>query len=705
MARSLPVALFAASLSLLAASAAAQTAAANPQRPARSVGSVVPLARIQAEAARIDALLDHALARAKETPTAVVDDATFVRRAYLGVVGRIPSLAETEAFLADQDPHKRDLLTDRLLDSQGHTSHFANFWFDLLRVKSRQRQLSGEPFAHFVRNAIVQDVPYDEFVRQMLVAEGPAHQEGHGATGYLLRDANMPHDAMANTLRLFLGTRLECAQCHNHPFDIWKEKDFYGMAAFFGGLRYRVDQQPANLAAARSLLANADDKTKQQARNLLQRMSQGLAGSGTGVEQLPADYKYDDAKPRAQVLADTLFGADVKLRYPDPKAPPRARPGAGKDAEKPARPRGRPDATPEIGSRAALAEWLTSPKNPRFTKVIVNRMWARTFGRGLVEPLDDWKKDTVAVNPELLDHLEKLMVDLQFDLRQFERVLVHTQLFQRACPAGDPPAEQPYTFAGPVLRRMTAEQTWDSLLTLVFDDVDARLRAPDARAREVYDAYKELHDATGEQLVAMLESGRLPGQPTPEMQMQAREEVKRQLAADAELQKRARPLLRDLADARRRGDQKKVVEIVAELQQLGLDVGQRAGRGREGDLLRASDLVQPAATSHLLHQFGQSNRDTIDAGSAAATVPQVLTLLNGFLDQKVLEGASALRRDLETAANGERRVRIAFLTTLNREPTAAELQEWRKAIAVDGESAIRDLVWVLCNSNEFRFVR
>jgi hypothetical protein len=213
-----------------------------------------------------------------------------------------------------------------------------------------------------------------------------------------------------------------------------------------------------------------------------------------------------------------------------------------------------------------------------------------------------------------------------------------------------------------------------------------------------------VHNASAEQLVSMLEAGRAAGANSPEMQQKRREEMKAQLAQDTELQKRVQPLLRELREARRNGDLPRVAQITEQLRAQGLDLGQRAARGREGDLLRASDLVQPAPPNHLLRQFGQSDRDTIDGASTDATVPQVLTLLNGFLDQKVLEGASALRRDLENAS-GERRVRIAYLTTLNREPTAAELQEWRRAIAIDGETVVRDLVWVLCNSNEFRFVR
>ncbi|MBL8725690.1 MAG: DUF1549 domain-containing protein [Planctomycetes bacterium] len=681
---------------LLLAGLPAQTSAGSPQAPSRRVASVVPLPRIQQYASHLDTLLENGLKKRGETPHAIVDDATFVRRAYLGIVGRIPTLAEAEAFLADQAADKRDQLTDRLLDSAGHTSHWSNFWFDLLRVKSRQRQLSGEPFAHFVREAVRTDLPYDQFVRQLLTAEGPAHAQGNGATGYLLRDMNMPHDAMANTLRVFLGTRLECAQCHNHPFDTWTQKEFYAMAAFFGGLRYRAaEEQVPNGAAARPLLANADERTKAQARQLLQRMNLGISGSGTGLEKLPSDYKYDDAKPQSPVLAAAIFGGQVKLKYPDPKAEPKARNRERNN------PRQRNN-DPEIASRAALADWLTDRKNPRFTKVIVNRVFARVFGRGLVEPIDDWRKDTEAVHPDLLRQLERLLVELDYDLRQFERVLVHTQLFQRAAPAEDPPGDQPYTFRGPLLRRMSAEQLWDSLLTLVFDDLDDRLRAPDHRAREVYEQHQKLHDASAEQLVALLEGGGRPGVMNRE---QVREETRRQLAADTELQKRTQPLLRELAAARRAGDQGKVLALAEQLRNEGLDLGQRAGRGREGDLLRASDLAQPAPGNHLLHQFGQSHRDTIDAASTAATVPQVLTMLNGFLDQKVLDGASALKRDLELAPNGERRVRIAFLTVLNREPNPAEVLQWRRAIAIDGDSAIRDLVWVLCNSNEFRFVR
>ena len=183
-----------------AAPLAAQTSTVNPQAPKRSVDRVIPDAEIDRHAQRIDRLLEGGLRRHQQEPNAVVDDATFLRRSYLTIVGRIPTLQETEAFLADQAPDKRAQLTDGLLDSAGRTSHFANWWFDILRVRSRSRRLSGEPFAHYIRESIQSDKPYDEFVREMVTATGAAHQRGNGATGLLMRDMNMPHDSMANTL-------------------------------------------------------------------------------------------------------------------------------------------------------------------------------------------------------------------------------------------------------------------------------------------------------------------------------------------------------------------------------------------------------------------------------------------------------------------------------------------------------------------------
>lgn len=674
----------------------AQTTARNPQRPQVKVEDDRSKKEVLRDASKIDALLTRGLKRHQEVPLPLVDDATFVRRSYLNVVGRIPTLVETEKFLADQTPDKRTDLVDLLLNSPGRTSHFSNYWFDLLRVKSRQRQLSGEPFAHFIRKSVINDQPYDEFVRDLLVAEGAAHATDNGATGHLMRDNGMPHDSMANTVRLFLGTRLECAQCHNHPFDHWTQKQFFEMAAFFGNMRYRDNRALGNYRELRKELATEDQRTRQQALQLVRRLTQGIQGNGSGVEKLPKDYQYDDARPMAPIRASTIFGSKVKLTYPKTNSRSQSKRAR-------AQRRNRAEMATGINSREALADWMTDKKNPQFAKVIANRMWARTFGRGLIEPRDDWKKDTKAIHPELAKELEKLMVRVDFNLRQFERVLLHTQLFQQEAAKQDPQPGTAPLFTGPVMRRMSSQQVWDSLITLVFDDIDDRLRAPDSRASYVYASYEKVKGADKDEILKIVKGGR--GMMMKNQAQERRKAMQAQKARDHSARKRAQPLMRELAAARRDGDLPRVAQIRKQLEQMGVNLGERAGKGLEADLLRASDLDQPARPGHMLREFGQSDRETIDASSDVATVPQVLTLMNGFLDQRVLNGQSALRRDLQFATDGARRIRVAFLTTLNREPTKDELDDWRRQVAVNGAKTLNDLVWVLCNSNEFRFVQ
>jgi len=680
------------------------------QAPKESVQQGLPAARVRAEAARIDQLLEQGLRRAGVQPAAELDDLTFARRAHLTVVGRVPTLAELDAFLADGSPDRRSALLDRLLDSPGRTAHETNWWADLLRARTRlMRQVSGEPFLDWIRSAIAADMPYDEFVRAMLTAEGPAHERGNGATGFLLRDLGMPHDAMANTLRLFLGTRLECAQCHNHPSDKWTQKQFFEMAAFFGGIQYRSPGATAAAAAKVREIARGGSRAEQQAaRQILQNLDAGIQGTGTGVERLPDDYKYDDAKPKEPVFASTIFGADVKL--PRPKAQETAaRPRARQAPRASATP-----ATP-VESRNRFAEWLTARDNPRFAQVIANRVWQRTFGRGLVEPVDDLRDSTKPLDPALLDHLASLVRELDWDLRQFQRVLLNTKLFQRAAVEHDNGSLEPFQFAGPLLQRMTAEQMWDSMLALVMDDLDQRLRPSDARAKDVYERFDEVARADETALKEMVERAGLRVSDPQAFQAQqrerARQEAEKRLAEQKGLEERAQPLFREYLAARRRGDLIASQKLADEIRALGFTIpGERlqrvgAANANDNSLMRAVDLPQPAPASHLLRQFGQSDRETVDGASREGSVPQVLTLMNGFLDQRVLAAGSALRRDLEAADTATARVEVAYLTVLSRRPSEAELDEWRSILTVEKDQGVRDLVWVLCNSNEFKFVQ
>ncbi len=629
-------------------------------------------------AARVDALVERALFDAKLGANGPCDDETFARRTYLAVLGRIPTTAELASYVGAKGADKGLSLVDDLLGARGRESNLFNWWADLLRVKSRlPKQISGEPYAHWLKEAIASNKHYDDMVRELLTAEGPVHARDNGATGYLMRDRNMPEDNMSNTIRLFLGSRVECAQCHNHPFDSHKQKEYFEMVAFTGGLQY--ERRPREDPRAIPLMRAAQERWGQNGVRALFRTLEpsmtGIYGNGTGAAQLPADYQYDDAKPRTWVTAHAMFAPEMALKVETPRAarePRRAR-------NNPQRRRGGgPEAT-EIGSRASFAGWVTSPQNDRFATVIANRVWKRLFGRGLIEPVDDLKEDALATAPELLAHLAALVRELDFDLREFERTLLYTRHWHReACLPAEAPGDAA-DLRGPLMRRMTAEQAWDSMLTLVVPDLDGTLAPPKSpRAEMVYREHETLANATHEEI----------------------------------LERAGIAVLRYTDPAAARKEQQKMreerrAEMSREFAGAGPEERQRLRAGRAlRDLQRASDLPSPAPPGHLLLEFGQSERDLIDASHADATVPQVLALLNDFLEQRLLNNRSALlAKELEGAREPSAKVRVAFLAVLGRAPTRGESALWEPDIAKSGARALQDLVWTLVNSHEFLFVR
>lgn len=658
-----------------------------------------------AAVSHVDRLIRDQLAQLGTQLNAEVDDETFVRRAYLDVIGRIPTAVETREFVESSGRSKRAELIDRLLDSPGHVSDMFNYWADILRLKTRlARTTSGEPYMHWLRQALAENMPYDQFVASMLIAEGPAHARDNGATGYYLRDREMPEDNMSNTMRVFLGTRMECAQCHDHPFDKWTQMQFFEMAAFTGGIQYRdesLDRADESLRQMGREIRKGDDQMAKRAlRRVVQRVNTGISGSGTGLTRLPDNYEYDDAEPESWVKAHALFGDDPGLSVEDPETRmQRARKAPKKQRKQRLRAARR---NPEVGSREAYADWLTSPDNPRFTRVIANRIWKKTFGRGLIEPVDDLTDDTQATNEELLSYLERLLVDLGYDLNAFQRILLNTRAYQSVAEPDGTALDAPVR--GPVMRRMTAEQIWDSLLTLVVFDLDGTLSKPGDLAEPVYAEYEEFIDQTGEELAARIELEQMRyTDPDAYREVQQAERAGRQ-AVQAE----ARKLRKQITRARKSGQKRKLAELSAQLEEMGFAADRNSKRRRRpaNANLRASDLSQPAPAGHFLARFGQSDRDQIETSHIEPNVPQVLALVNGFVEEKILGNGNAIvMRSLERARKPRAKVVAAYMSILNRTPEKDEVAAWIEDFEQHGPEAIDDLVWTLVNSHEFRYVR
>ena len=183
----------------------------------------------------VDRLIQKNLDAKGLKPNPDISDEVFVRRAYLDIAGRTPTLAEYRVFIKSKDADKRNRLIDTLITSPGHVSHSFNYWADALRATSWIKKANGKSYLLWIKTSIAKNQPYDAFVRDLVRAEGPLFEPGNGSAGYYLRDFQMPLDNVANTLQLFLGTSMVCAQCHDHPYNDWSQMDFYKLAAFTDG--------------------------------------------------------------------------------------------------------------------------------------------------------------------------------------------------------------------------------------------------------------------------------------------------------------------------------------------------------------------------------------------------------------------------------------------------------------------------------------
>ena len=568
--------------------------------------------------AKIDGFIDAAIAKAGIRPPQKADDDVFMRRAYLDIIGRAPSYDEAKEYLEDRDFKRRQKLIDKLLDHPGRVSHEFNYWADILRsTSSLNNNASGGPYIEWVKEQFKSNVPFDRFTYDLLTASGPYTK--NGAVGYYVRDNGMPLDNASNTIRIFLGTQLGCAQCHDHPFDKWTQMEFYEMAAFTYGLNLRDDHpRLRELNEKARELRRTEDREDFRLAQRIGNFTRSLAWGAkdtSGTLRLPHDYKYSDAKPNEAVKPFAIF---------DPPPPDSA------------------DLTP----RQKYAKWMTSKENPRFAKVVANRYWKRAFGIGLIEPHDEITDDTKPFNPELMAYLEQLMKDVNFDLKEYQRVIFNTKAYQReAIREQLKEGEQPL-FAGPLLRRMTAEQLWDTLVTLTVPNVDKptveSLGTLDSASNEsILDRY------TADQIVENIKKG-----------------------------------------------------SGGMMAMMGMD----NGNGRNA-LVRASELPSPAPPGHVLERFGQSDRQLIETASIDPSVTQVLNLMNGWIDKVLLKKQSVLYENVMNARSNIEKINVIWLSILGRNATPVERAMALNEVKDTGDFAFYNLVWAMLNSREFIFIQ
>lgn len=690
---------------------------------------------------QIDALLAQSWQKHKITPNPLVDDATFLRRVYLTVVGRIPTLDEARAFYASEMPDKRAKLIDSLLASEGYVQNFFNYWADVLRAQSQGvgGSTTAENYLNYIRESLRENKPWDQMTRELVSSTGSCFDTG--AIGYYMRDRGMPLDNLSNTTRIFLGTRLECAQCHDHPFDKWTQKQFYEMAAFTHNMSATSYQSKGYnevqkmMRADKSLDKETQDLMRKALSEAVRPLRNTLVVQNKSSLRLPHDYKYSDAKPKDVVQASVMFGKPVTL-------------GKG------------------TNSIDEFGKWLTSAENPRFTTIIANRLWKRVFGAGIYEQVDEMMDGSVASNPELMRFLERQMVALKYDMKAYLRMLLNTQAFARGSTKEVAPGT-PYYFQGPVFHRMSSEQVWDSLVTLVSPDPDqpnwtARERERrDLENRErlaglldktepalLFEASKQVAEVMREQnkefdeLRKELDVARAKDDKTKVREIQNRlnstqrilreqvskcfyaaakksgnQEIQAELAAvsgdgpmdmammnlmeDSRVDPKQVPLNPELKE------RVKAYEVV-----LGMrdEKSARSFENYEKTLhqtwSRAAELPSPAPRGHFLREFGQSDREIIENANDEASVPQALTMMNGSLLSQLTSAWSTLSINLRKATTNEEKVDTLFLSVYSRTPSAKEKAHMLQTIEsyASSKTLWEDIILAALSTQRFIFV-
>jgi hypothetical protein len=349
----------------------------------------------------IDQLIDAKLQRLKIQPGPIVDDVGFLRRVSLDLTGQLPEPNEIRAFFADTTPSKvkRAKLIDKLIASPAFVDHWTLKWGDLLQAN---RKYLGEKgvyaFDEWIRESFAANKPYDKMVREILSSMGSSYDNPAANFFRVTRD---PKPTMEKTTQVFLGVRMVCAQCHDHPFERWTQNQYYEMSAFYSALGIRPGYE-----VGEEIIYN-------------QREDFDMKHPKDGRVMKPAF-----------IVPATFGGTTVPA---------------------------------DSHRRMALAEWVTAKDNPFFAKSTVNRVWSYFFGRGIIDPVDDIRASNPPSNPALLDAMTKDFVDHGFDLRQLMRTITNSRAYQASLATNEWNKNDADNFSHAVPRRLSAEELMDAL--------------------------------------------------------------------------------------------------------------------------------------------------------------------------------------------------------------------------------------------------
>lgn len=450
----------------------------------------------KAVAAEVDQLILTDLSKSGVTPVDRCNDADFLRRASLDITGQLPSPRDVTIFVLDPATDKREILIEQLLRSPEYGKNWSRYWRDVVYMPATENRarIAQADFETWMADKLNSGVGWDQIVTAMLTATGDVHE--HPETALLIAQGAQSAEVAAEACRIFLGIQIQCANCHDHPSDIWKRDQFHELAAYFPRITVRQTQQPLafEIASVNTNRGRGDfmrenpeqfvrfndrDKDGKITKDEMRGRAMMAPGGGIPVQLLDRIFEQGDSNKDGALTAEEIKAMPV---------PNQARRGSTEhympDLNDPAskgklvEPKFFVDGSaPGHGlsdedRRAAVAKAFTSPDNPWFARAIVNRIWAEFLGEGFYMPIDDMGPTRTARFPEAIDALAAGFVSNHHDLRWLTRTIANTQTYQRKV-AAKPAAEDALPFAAVTPTRLRADLVFNSLFQVLGIDEEA----------------------------------------------------------------------------------------------------------------------------------------------------------------------------------------------------------------------------------------
>ncbi|MCE2415814.1 DUF1553 domain-containing protein [Candidatus Poribacteria bacterium] len=369
--------------------------------------SVAPIRQIPSSTKHLDRYINATLKRKGIQPSKRSDDAEFLRRVYLDLTGKIPTPDEVLDFLKDGSSNKRQRKIEQLLISDAYFDYWTELWINWLIGRRGDRDSHRVGLTLWVREELTNNIPYNRFVQELITADGELRN--NGAVNYILRYRHSPPSLTSHASRLFLGLPMQCAECHDHKTEIWTQADYYGIAAFFTGIKSERKKYIDGI----DMIGN-----KMKIRN----------------------YLITD-KPEETIWVESL-GTQVHPRFLD----------------------GTEYKGSLLKKRGALAQWMTDKSNPYFSQAIVNRIWKHFMGRAFVEPVDGFGEENQPTNPELLKWLANDFVIHGYDLQHLMRTILNSETYQRTSQTIESNKNDQLYYSHAYVKPLSAEQFFSSLL-------------------------------------------------------------------------------------------------------------------------------------------------------------------------------------------------------------------------------------------------